>query len=74
MARFLDCSMLAAGLVLVLVAGLCLVNSGGRFACWFKKVAGWLRCFVWGPTRSSSEESADYDLSTSLRDNRPRLL
>ena len=30
------------------------LNSGGRFACWFRKVAGWLRCFVWGPTRSSS--------------------
>ena len=38
--RLLDFSMLAAGLSLVLVAGLCLVNSAGRFACWFKKVAG----------------------------------
>ena len=38
--RWLDCSMLAAGLVFVLVAGLCLVTSGGRFACWFRKVAG----------------------------------
>ena len=42
MARFIDCSMLAAGLVLVLVACLCLVNSGGRFACWFKSL---LACF-----------------------------
>ena len=30
------------------------LNSGGRFACWFRKVGGWLRCFVWGLTRSSS--------------------
>ena len=28
--------------------------NSGRFACWFRKVAGWLRCFVWGLTRSSS--------------------
>ena len=30
------------------------LNSGGRLACWFKKVAGWLRCFVWSPTSSNS--------------------
>ena len=30
------------------------LNSGGRFACWFRKVAGCLRCFVWGLTRSGS--------------------
>ena len=35
------------------------LNSGGRFACWLRKVAGLLRCFVWGLTRLSSEESAD---------------
>ena len=29
-------------------------KSGGLFACWFRKVARWFRCFVWGLTRSSS--------------------
>ena len=29
------------------------LNSGGLFACWFRKVAGWLRCVVWGSTRPS---------------------
>ena len=35
------------------MAGFCLVDSGGRFACWFREVAGWLRCFVWGSARST---------------------
>ena len=48
MARLFDCSMLAAGLSLVLVAGFCLVESGGRFAFWFREVAGWLRCLLAG--------------------------
>ena len=35
------------------------LNSSGRFAGLFRKVAGWLRCFVWGLALSSLEESAD---------------
>ena len=38
------------------------LNSGGRFACWFRKVAGRLRCFVWGLTRSSSGEVGGFHM------------
>ena len=51
MASLFDCSMLPAGLNLVLVAGLCLVNSDGSFACWFRNVAVCFLCFGYGLTR-----------------------
>ena len=59
--------MLAAGLGLVLLADLGLAgfspNFGGRFACGFKKVAGWFRRFVWLITRSGFWWIGEYGIT-----------
>ena len=47
------------------------LTSGGRFACWFRKVAGWLRCFVWGLTRSSSGGVGGFDALSGVPRARP---